>query len=780
MLAVGTAGLLVRRAACWSASGSTTAAGRPSRTSTWAGGQRRAGPRTRTVPAAVVFHAEASHTGIRDPACHRPPGPGATAPAATWTLLANVRRVGRCRSSPYGCSSARCCARWACCSCARPVRPSGDVAGVLVGAAAARPARGSARRARRRTGDGPAPPGPAAARAVVDALPARPRRAGRHRRPPWRGELGLCRSRCRAPDGVVAQPGPAQPASPGACSSSPSPRCVAGRDLWASGARRVARCCPPRTVPPHGGSLYGDAVHRVGGRLGRPRTAVPPAAGGARHPPRSAAPTPRLTLRAARVRPAGRGRSGTLPAPAVRRAPRRGLGRADVRAAPRHRRRLGAGPPRHPRRREPCCPGWRPRRAAPRAGGLVGRTLARGLGYGGVAGGRVRVRAPGLWCWRRPWWCCSLVPGLLWRPVRRVGPHCWCRRSGPRRCWCPGASAIWPWQGISRAAARGRDAALRTCCPASTRWTWLSGRAGDGAAPAWVTAALAAGGRRWRCCAGRPRRRGARRAGLVALARAGGRGRPRRGRPCPDRVGVDEQPVAGRSRCSCPGGLGDRGSRSPRTGLRASLAGRSFGWRQPLASCCSASSPSQHPVLALGWWVWQAPGTTCWDAATDALPAYMADAADRDPDRRHAGRARGRATAGYSYEVAVGHTLRARRGGRAPSRRRRGAAHRAVDRPADRPVAGRPSTELGRDGVAYVFAPAPVDGDLAAGLDAAAGLTPSATGRPRRPGLAARGARRPTASAGGRTGWRRPALLVAQALLLLVALVLAAPSRRRR
>ncbi|VXB11529.1 glycosyltransferase [Nocardioides sp. AX2bis] len=101
-----------------------------------------------------------------------------------------------------------------------------------------------------------------------------------------------------------------------------------------------------------------------------------------------------------------------------------------------------------------------------------------------------------------------------------------------------------------------------------------------------------------------------------------------------------------------------------------------------------------------------------------------------------------------------------------------GLVQELVSAPTPAVVAG-----LAEDGVEYVVLPAPVDGRVAAGLDATSGLAQaSAEDRSTRAWQVER-ALDPDAVSGS-DGWWRPVLLVVQALAVLAVLVLAAPTTR--
>jgi hypothetical protein len=214
------------------------------------------------------------------------------------------------------------------------------------------------------------------------------------------------------------------------------------------------------------------------------------------------------------------------------------------------------------------------------------------------------------------------------------------------------------------------------------------------------------------------------------------------------------------------------------SGLRTSLRGRSFGWRQPLVVLAGVAAVAV-PVLGLAWWAVEAPvgapGDELGVTVDDQLPAYMVDAAD-GPDAASTLVLRGSTAGGFRYEVAHGHTLRL-----GEDAVLTGTPEGPVDPDVVTSLVTAPSPEAVRTIeplVGHVYAPGPVDGDLSSVLDATAGLQPAASGgldgrawQVQRTGAAAVSVRGPAG---------RPLLLAAQGLLLVVALVLAAPSRRRR
>jgi len=336
----------------------------------------------------------------------------------------------------------------------------------------------------------------------------------------------------------------------------------------------------------------------------------------------------------------------------------------------------------------------------------------------------------------------------------------------------PWSAGIWSWQGVS-ALVLEAGTPRSDLVPGLDPVDVLAGRAGTGAAPVWITAGLAiVAALALLRTATRARVVGCWAVALLGLATVD----LLAGVTVPDRIGADGQRIWLGLPLLVVQGAFVTAAVLAGSGLRASLTDRAFGWRQPVGFLAAVVAVLT-PVAALGWWVSTGPGEVLGSAGSDALPAYMVDAADRDPA---AGTLvlRGSTEDGFTYEVGPGHTLRLGEDAVLPPVAESAALTDSVTALVTAPTAGAVD-ELRRRGVAFVFAPDPVDGDLVAGLDGGSGLVPGASG-----GIDGRAWQ----VAGTATevlpdpgpAWLRPALLVAQGLLLVVAVVLAAPSRRSR
>ncbi len=406
------------------------------------------------------------------------------------------------------------------------------------------------------------------------------------------------------------------------------------------------------------------------------------------------------------------------------------------------------------------------------------------LGRAGTAGERWRASwgtavwlalgaafAPLLWVLVTALVVVLLVPGSLHPAVRRAAPTLLVPAVGAAALLVPWSTGIWSWQGVS-ALVLEAGTPRSDLLPGLEPLDVLTGRAGPGAAPAWVTGGLvvvaalallrkATRGRVLACWG----------VALVGLASAVALA----GTTVPDRVGVDDVRVWVGLPLLVAQAAWIAATALASSGVRTSLADRAFGWRQPLGLLAGAVAVAV-PIAALGWWAVSSPGDELGVTSGDELPAYMVEAAAGSPDAATLV-VRGSRDDGFHYEIAAGHTLRL--------------GEDAVLPPADlAPVGSEDVTDLLTAPspealqtleplVRYVFAPAPVDGDLAAVLDATAGLAPTASG-----GLEGRAwqiqeggtGEAPTVSDTSHRSW----LLAAQGVLLVVALVLAAPARRRR
>ncbi len=203
-----------------------------------------------------------------------------------------------------------------------------------------------------------------------------------------------------------------------------------------------------------------------------------------------------------------------------------------------------------------------------------------------------------------------------------------------------------------------------------------------------------------------------------------------------------------------------------------------FGWRQPLAAV-TAIIALVGPVAGLVWWVAVAPqGDLTRDQAVP-VPAYMS-AAMRTTDQRvlvvdatAAADSAGASSDTYTVYSGDGVRLGDDSVVPAPNPAFTGLVTNLLSEASESDV-----TRLAQLGIAYVVLPAPYDTDQVAQLDGAAGLTASTSTR-RLLGwqvdVPGRDAATP-AEHGGHRGW----WVVLQVLLVLSAIVLAAPSIQRQ
>jgi GT2 family glycosyltransferase len=210
-------------------------------------------------------------------------------------------------------------------------------------------------------------------------------------------------------------------------------------------------------------------------------------------------------------------------------------------------------------------------------------------------------------------------------------------------------------------------------------------------------------------------------------------------------------------------------------GVAALLSGASFGWRQPVSLLVVAGAVLA-PVAGLLWWVAAGAAGPLVRAPAHAVPTYMVDAAQRDPDQgvlvlREEGEA-------------VGYTLLRDAGARigddsvTPSGARQDRLTGLVTDLVTDPAAEHVE-RLSRFGVEFVYVQPPAPPGVVSGLDVVSGLTPASAPLP-----GARGWQLETepsrAAVPASPGPWHPVLLGVQALAILIAAVLAAPSRRTR
>jgi hypothetical protein len=209
-------------------------------------------------------------------------------------------------------------------------------------------------------------------------------------------------------------------------------------------------------------------------------------------------------------------------------------------------------------------------------------------------------------------------------------------------------------------------------------------------------------------------------------------------------------------------------------GVGAQLSGRSFGWRQPLGLVVVVGA-LLAPVAGVLWWAVNGVEEPLDRAPAHRIPAYMVDAAERDPDQgilvvRREGRGLGWTLLRSDGARLGDDTVMAT--GEAPDRLTALVADLATAPTAD------DVADLSTYGVEFVYLPPPVHPDLVGNLDSVSGLrTASAPPAARAWQLDADPSRESLPEPGRSL---RPLLLVLQGLAVVVAFVLAAPSRRVR
>jgi GT2 family glycosyltransferase len=210
-------------------------------------------------------------------------------------------------------------------------------------------------------------------------------------------------------------------------------------------------------------------------------------------------------------------------------------------------------------------------------------------------------------------------------------------------------------------------------------------------------------------------------------------------------------------------------------GVRSRLTGTSFGWRQPLGVAVVAFA-LLSPLAGTAWWAWAGSGDPVDRGPAHRIPSYMVDAAVSDPEQGILV-VRGGPRRGFDYVLLHGAGLRLGDESVLPSTDRQ---QQLTDVVTGLVTAPQPEhvARLAGDGVGFVYAPPPADPGLTGNLDSVSGLTQGSATRP--------GARAWQVQADPEGGTPaveppglRPWLLAGQGLAVLVAAVLAAPTRRR-
>ncbi|HEU4512621.1 MAG TPA: glycosyltransferase family 2 protein [Nocardioidaceae bacterium] len=209
-------------------------------------------------------------------------------------------------------------------------------------------------------------------------------------------------------------------------------------------------------------------------------------------------------------------------------------------------------------------------------------------------------------------------------------------------------------------------------------------------------------------------------------------------------------------------------------GIGAQLSGRSFGWHQPVGLLVVLGA-LLSPLAGLVWWAAAGVDGPLDRQPPHGIPAYMTDAAMRDEDngilvvRDHHG--------GLGYSVVRGEGARLGDDTVMPPAEEQADLTALVADLATAPTAEQVE-ELAGHGVEFVYLPPPADPDLVGNLDSVSGMSSASALRP--------GSRAwqldtdPSREAPPPASWLHPALLVVQALAIVVAAVLAAPTRKVR
>ena len=210
-------------------------------------------------------------------------------------------------------------------------------------------------------------------------------------------------------------------------------------------------------------------------------------------------------------------------------------------------------------------------------------------------------------------------------------------------------------------------------------------------------------------------------------------------------------------------------------GIRGRLSGASFTWRQPAGGLVVLLAVLT-PVLGALWWVATGSGGPLDRGPASPVPTYMTDAATADPASGVL-LVRGSRERGFTYVLLRGPGLRLGDDTVVPSAADQASLTRVVAGLATAPDPGDVRA-LGRQGIGFVYAPAPVDAALVGNLDSVSGLSPGSALSPGSRAWQLEGRRTPAPAPAGDP--LRPWLLLLQGVAVVVALVLAAPTRRSR
>jgi GT2 family glycosyltransferase len=209
-------------------------------------------------------------------------------------------------------------------------------------------------------------------------------------------------------------------------------------------------------------------------------------------------------------------------------------------------------------------------------------------------------------------------------------------------------------------------------------------------------------------------------------------------------------------------------------GVSAMISGTSFGWRQPVGLLVVAAA-LVSPLLGLSWWVLTGPSGPLDRQVAQTVPTYMADAAGADADSGVL-LVRGTRSTGLDYLVLREDGPRLGDDSVTPAPPSQRSLTGLVGRLATAAQA-EDIDRLAEHGVAFIYAPPPADPVLSGNLDSVSGLASASAVRP--------GARAwQLQAAPGDAALHRPEdsvrswLLAGQLVALVLAAVFAAPSRR--
>ncbi|MFT4009776.1 MAG: glycosyltransferase family 2 protein [Nocardioidaceae bacterium] len=210
------------------------------------------------------------------------------------------------------------------------------------------------------------------------------------------------------------------------------------------------------------------------------------------------------------------------------------------------------------------------------------------------------------------------------------------------------------------------------------------------------------------------------------------------------------------------------------TGLRERLARHSFGWRQVTSALLTVVAVAAT-VSGLAWWAATGTGDVVDRGPVTAVPRYMTEAAASDSSQGVLV-VRGTQRTGFTYQVLRERGLRLGDESVLPTAEQQQPLTDLVAALAASPD-GTDVAQLGGLGVRFVYAPGPVDPQLAGNLDVVSGLD--------RASVIAPGARAwqlaadPDSPPPTPSRWWYSALVGLQCFVVVIVLVLAAPSRRR-